>query len=326
MGFSAFSRDLRKVSLANRWESADTTQSGKVRTIQLKLTAHDQGSFEITNPEKFSVFIDRQLQANNTKQIKWLMDSLKARFVFPVTVTIFCKEGTSHFNIYLLIEDHNQSEIISGSGHSNAILIVSILLIWVLIMLLSVSNALYEYLNLKNIFTLRMLEESGFSQKVTSFNNIFVYCFCSLLAALVITISGSDAEFNPDTAEALLKMFRIFLWILIFLLSKILITSLISRMFGLTEFAPSQFFNFLKFALNAFILIAFLLVFFFIIGLDKSILREPLKIFGGTMWILFVSITLLRLRARRGRTVFHLFSYLCISEVFPVLILFRIYY
>jgi hypothetical protein len=62
------------------------------------------------------------------------------------------------------------------------------------------------------------------------------------------------------------------------------------------------------------------------VDIDTAFWRSSFIILISAMMGVYLVITFLRLINRGGFTVFHLFSYLCVSEIFPMLLLLKIYY
>jgi hypothetical protein len=62
------------------------------------------------------------------------------------------------------------------------------------------------------------------------------------------------------------------------------------------------------------------------VNADWAAWLNVLSYFLIGMSLIFVVITFLKLLARGGFTVFHLFSYLCASEIVPLIVLLNIYF
>ena len=110
------------------------------------------------------------------------------------------------------------------------------------------------------------------------------------------------------------------------LMAKIFLLGLLAGIFKLTDFGPAQFHNYVRLLLVSFIFCSTFLLILVMFDLQFSAWFSRLSYCIVGMSIVFVGITFLKLMARGGFTVFHLFSYLCASEIIPLIILLNVYF
>jgi hypothetical protein len=330
LSINSLANDSIRVDLNSRWKILEDTASDfrNLNSRHLPLKRSDYGILEIQAQKPFSVFINSQLIDHDLNAVKWNLDSLKASYVFPITISIFSTQGLQYLSANLVIPNTDKENDRIGQNLTSKITLVSFLLIWVLILLFYNNGAAtLEYFNFIKVFSIRNIDDGILSQRVTSFNNIFMYAFCSALVAVNLTLFSPrlGVNYSNSAGFTLMNVFILTGGILIILLIKIFLISLVAKIFGLSEFAPGQFFNFIKLLLGCFAISSVCQILIFIAGGDRIYWGNATTIFFLLMLGLYILTTFLRLINRGGRTVFHLFSYLCISEIFPGLLLLKIY-
>lgn len=186
-----------------------------------------------------------------------------------------------------------------------------------------------DYFSVTKIFSLRDKEDDQFYYRLTS-SNVLFYVFTSILLAfyLLVIDQFTATEVRALTIRgyfsSLMVWLKISLIIFAFLLIKMLIIYVITSLFGIRDIAGFHFFNFVR----------LLLVFMGVLTLILSIyfvLNGQQKEFYGFLynvltWILggWVILLFLKLTNRATYSVFHLFSYICATEIIPFLIIVKI--
>ena len=328
MSLNTYGYDSIHIDLNNRWRTSDakSTSLSNKNVLHLNLEAGDNGLLKIKSFDSFTIFIENQLIANNIYSVSWNLDSLKSIYVFPIDISVFSKSGLNGFNSSVTHWSKFDKTIGKENKLTSTITIAAFSLIWVLISLFYTNRAVtMEYFNFIKFFSVRSIDESILSQRVTSLNNLFVYFFCSALIATNLILLGLSPI--SYTAEfTLVNILILTIGILAALLAKILTIILTTRIFNQKEAAPTQLFNFVKLMLGCFIISTICLFVIFVFDLDKAYWRNGFRILISTMMGIYLVLTFMRLIRKGGFTVFHLFSYLCISEIFPGLLLLKIYY
>ena len=320
ISFNVLGKDIEKTDIRNRWKAPSGLPSvqGKAQSIYFPLRARDKGIVVIKNAEPFSVFINRQLVLNNQNQVAWSLDSLKSAYVFPITITVFNQQKLLSLSTHL-VHAKASSDLLNRNYRASVIALVAFILIWLLIILFKSNGmVMQEYFNFSKVFSIRRTDESILSQRVTALSNIFVYMFCSVLTAVNFILLTEDSSTEP--LVFLGHLVRLSSIILMFFLIKIIVISIAARVFNLSERVPNQFFNFVKLLLGCFTISSILLILIFIFGGKSGFFGESFGIFILIMFGLYLAATFLRLLTRGGFTVFHLFSYLCISEIIPAIL------
>jgi hypothetical protein len=328
MGAHASASDTIQVDLKKSWlmmhDGKFIPHSGEGRVAYLKLTELGAGVVLISGPRQFSVFINNKLAITRTHQFK-----------MPVGKTGNDQGVLSVFSDYgvdrLSISFHKPAEPDFFTKKPNSVsnaLILSAMLLGISLILLIRTNgqAAAEYFNLLKLFSLRGSEESG-TMRITSTSNVFYYLFCSALIAvnLYILYTGSTL-LSFSFGATLLGILKLLVLVFGVLVGKIVLISLLAGIFKLTDFGPAQFYNYVRLQLISFIVCSALLLVLVMVDANYSAWFPRLSYFIVGMNIVFVVITFLKLMARGGFTVFHLFSYLCASEIIPLIILLNVYF
>ena len=123
-----------------------------------------------------------------------------------------------------------------------------------------------------------------------------------------------------------------FLWmklsaiVLAIIFFKVILVYCLSMMFGFVEIAGIHIFNWIRLLLIVFGVLTLLLFFYFIShGQNENFHIVLLKIIS---WLLigWMFLIVLKLSKRMTHSMFHLFSYICATELIPLLITIKVLY
>jgi len=335
LAFRSYSYDTLFLDLSKTWQVYDGKSYKKFEregnVIHFQLDNEIKGILEIKGERPFSIFLNDKLHIRNTEKIKWDMESLKSAYSFPLRVSIYASGGLGGLTTRLrLVSIGEESNVRKGNfSFKNGIVVSSFLLLIALVALIRNNpQATLEYFNIVKVFSIRNLDEGIVTIRVTSANNVFLYLFCSALTAFNLLFyfnigkSLNDISFLGFIIDLSITTSIVFG----ILLSKIIIVSMVSRLFRLTEFAPGQFYNFVRLLLIGFSFTSLVLLCTYMLGVHYEGWLTPLRYIIMLMLIGFIAITFIKLNNRGGVTVFHLFSYLCASEIFPLIILLNVFF
>jgi hypothetical protein len=186
-----------------------------------------------------------------------------------------------------------------------------------------------DYFSVQKLFSSRESDESQASARLTSGSNVQFSVLCSLLIGLYLLI----VLYNLPPQYALPIRFRSagfwtawLQWIklsaviyLVFLLKISIIYSL-TRLFGLRGMARFHFFNWIRLLLVVFGAGTVVLFIYFISRGDDPEFYVTFLSFVVVALIGWVVLAFFKLGTRSGHSMFHLFSYLCATEIIPLLI------
>jgi hypothetical protein len=188
-----------------------------------------------------------------------------------------------------------------------------------------------DYLNVSKLFYLRDRDENQIALRIASSVNLLFYLFCSLLASLILITAFHFAQeglsfftypFFTTTNKYLGQWLLLALGILGMLMAKLVFITLIALLYGLRDIAGVQFFNFVRVLILSLALIAIVSLFCFSFGISVNYFL--LLKAGCTLLLLGTGLLYFKLEARTTFHSFHLFSYLCATEIFPLMILVKV--
>jgi hypothetical protein len=186
-----------------------------------------------------------------------------------------------------------------------------------------------DYFSITKIFSPRDNEEDQFYYRLTS-GNILFYVFTSLVLSFYMMVIGQFIETSvlvikpSGYLNSVLTWLQISVTILALLFTKMLVIYIIASLFGVRDIAGFHFFNFIRLLLAFLGMLTLVLATYYVLhGQQKgfySFLYVLLNwILGGWVILLFI-----KLANRVQYSVFHLFSYICATEIIPFLLIFKV--
>jgi hypothetical protein len=190
-----------------------------------------------------------------------------------------------------------------------------------------------DYFSVQKIFSLRETDDAQSNARLTSGANIQFYVVCSLLLGfymMVILYHLPDQYALPlyfqvnSFWSVVWQWLRISTVILGTFFLKIVLIYALTRLFGLRGMTRVHFFNWVRLLLIVFGVSSIILFVYFILhGSNENffIVFLTLVIATLTAWILVV---FLKLSSKSEHSMFHLFSYICATELIPLLITIKV--
>ena len=192
-----------------------------------------------------------------------------------------------------------------------------------------------DYFSIARIFSVREVDDGQTSTRLTSSSNIQFYILCSMMIGLYLMIIFRNLP--PQYALPLRFQatdFWMIAWqwmklsavIFLVLLLKIVIVFSLTRLFGMRGMARFHFFNWIRLLLVIFGAGTTILFMYFISHGNRPhifVFFLSLVLITLAAWIV---VAFLKLGGRTGHTMFHLFSYLCATEIIPLLITAKVLY
>lgn len=186
-----------------------------------------------------------------------------------------------------------------------------------------------DYFSISRIFTMRDADDSQASARLTAGSNVQFYVLCSLMIGfyLMIVLYNLPAEYVlPTRFQAStfwmmwLQWLKLSALVFVVLISKIFLIFATTHLFGMRGLARFHFFNWMRLLLVV-LGVATVAVFTYFIARGD----------GGFLYVMFLAVVVMTLTAwivvaffklggKSGHSIFHLFSYLCATEIIPLLI------
>jgi len=187
-----------------------------------------------------------------------------------------------------------------------------------------------EYFSVNKIFSLRDYDDDDQLYSRLTSGNILFYFFTSIVLAFYIVVIGQFIEFGISSIKingylnGLLTWLRLSAIIFGFLFAKMIIIYLAASLFGVRDISGFHFFNFTRLLLVSVGILALIIAVYYILrgqqnGFYFFWYEFVLWILGGWIILLFLKLT-----NRVQHSVFHLFSYICATEIIPFLLIVKV--
>jgi hypothetical protein len=291
----------------------------------------------------YTIFINGKLAESSEGPLRLKIDSLNSIFQGNVwQVSVFqrkIKAGTLKTMIESKIaKSSSEIELLSRSISSFrdfAIIGVMILMI-VLIVIIQLNPKLAsDYFSVSKIFSVREGEETQTYSRITSSINILFYVYSSLMLGYYLMIIfhflpsqyRAAMFFQSSTFwEAVIHWLELSLIVLGLFFVKIVLIYGLSFVFGMGQIGGFHFFNWVRLLLGVFGVLSIVVFLYFITHGQ----RESFYYFflSAMAWVLacWIVLIVLKLWRQMDRSLFHLFSYICATELIPFLITLKVLY
>lgn len=286
----------------------------------------------------FSVFLDQQLIAQQTR-VSWSLDSLskatgKSILSFAIHQSPISPDLTTSLQSTTGgAEDNSLMPRPSFSFRDFAITgILALLVLMILIIRLNPKLA-SDYFSVTKIFSLRDSDEGQVYSRITSSTNMLFYVFCSLILGFYLVIIFhfvpqrfplASVFYSDEFWGALYQWLQLSAIILGVFFLKIALIYALTFLFGTPEVVGFHFFNWVRVLLVTFSLLTGILALYFIVHGQRATFFSFL--FFLIPWISggFIVLILMKLSVRARQSLFHIFSYICATELIPFLITLKV--
>lgn len=315
-------------------------ETDQVKSIHIILESsrYKGDKLVIESAEQFSVFINDQLWVDQTTNVILAMDSSLTN----TAVSIYNNEGITFQNLKTIITTDLPAVAVSGplarqgNDARNFVIAAGLLLIIFFVFILRLNPKLtFYYFSLSKLFSLRESDESQMFARIASSANVLFYLFASMLVGYVmmVMVIGLTPEYKfqhflstHSFIEISLRWLQLCGIIFLAFFSKAVVITLVSLLFGISDQSGFQFLGFIRSTLlMASVLTACTALYFIMNGSSEgwySFLYASLRwIMVG--WIILIFLKLIR---RAPFSAFHLFSYICTTELIPFLIAVKVLY
>ncbi len=293
-------------------------------------------------PEEWQFFVDGKLIFSSEQSALLNMDSLALEFGGPLLIGIHAADGFRDGLTEIVFTgdaaQHYFPEMLPRPPtyfRDYGIIASAILVMFLLLLYRTNPQLTLDYFSFEKIFSAAERNEMQLASRITSSANLLFYLFCALLAGFLLSaIFYSAGPFFHAARPLQITSFgsafwvwtKLSLFIFILLASKLFIVLVFSTLFNFRETISFQFFNFLRFVLFTGVTMAVLSLMFFMFRVDAAVFYERLVVLGLILLSLGSIVVLAKLLGKSRFSFFHLFSYLCISEFIPLVIIFKIFF
>jgi hypothetical protein len=321
----------------------DSTSYSGLSTIYVKLDAgkHRGGMLKISSAEKYFLFINGKLIAEHSGRLLLSVDSLADAHYSSALLIAVHQEKINERDLQLSVLDRAQEQarviIEKPDTWFRDFVIAAGLLIIILFVVISQVNPKLasDYFSVLKIFSLREADDIQAAARLTSSTNVQFYISCSLLLGYYLLIlfqhlPGTYAipiQFQSHSfGSAIWQWIKLSTIILGFFFLKITIIFSLTRLFGMRGMARLHFFNWVRLMLIVFGICSIVVFLYFINhGQRPEFFATFLSVIGAALigWVL---LAFLKLNGKSEHSLFHLFSYICATEIIPLLITVKVLY
>lgn len=291
----------------------------------------------------FSFFVQGKLWADRVSALNLAVDSLKKINSGEVWLAVHGDEGISGNNLTTQVLSDlgkhvldDQAPLVRTKTHAkNFVVVGGVVLLAFFVLILRLNPRLtFYYFSVSRLFAMRESDEGQFT-RIASSANILFYLFASMLVAYGLLVAAHQME-DPYKLIRFLKeesfgmMMLRWLYTTAFVLAALFLKALVVRFFAvLFDIRDQSGFHFLAFV-RVTLLIGFLIAIFVAGGyLIRGASAGWTAVFYTALfwfllgWSILIFLKLLR---RVNFSVFHLFSYLCATELIPFLVTIKVLY
>lgn len=314
------------------------TQSSPGNTVYFNVEAGNfpGGFLSVTSARPFFVFFNGKLSGEYENRALFRLDSLAGAHYASSFFVAIHQANINSRDLKTTIITRQQytaaaTDIFKPSTYFRDFVILSGLIIIILFLVTMRLNPKLsaDYFSVIRIFSQREADDAQPNARLTSSANIQFYVVCSLLLGfyLMVVVHHLPDEYalplyfqERSFGTVVWQWIRMSAIVLAVFFTKILLIFALTRLFGLRGLARVHFFNWVRLLLIVFGVASVVLFIYFILrGQSPGFFVVFLSLITGTMtaWVLIV---FLKLNSKSEHSMFHLFSYICATEIIPLLI------
>jgi hypothetical protein len=317
----------------------DRTQSPGTIYFVIDPLKTSGGRLVLEGHRDYSVWLNGSfLMRADRGRVSFDIDSLATRARGELNLAVHAKRGLEFLGTTIITPDPATAEKVDERRHRSALVDFSLLVFFILgayfiALVRSNPRLTLEYFNMTKLVSLQERDESLVMGKITSSVSILVYIFIGLWASYlllivsnfggILWIVANDSAIH-SLADAFAKWGRITIVLFVAVTGKIMLVVLMARIFRVREGAAVQLINFFRLLAGLVMTMSIILVFYFVF--DTVAQQYYLNLIILSVWMLGLWSVLIfvKLLNKSPFSIFHIISYLCASEFFPIIILFRV--
>jgi hypothetical protein len=295
------------------------------RLSYLKLSDADSADYMmVSSREEFSVFVKNRLWKSGVKSFKVNPDSIHKIYGFPFVITFvtgrseklilreYLWEPVAEFDPGIRIRSYNVEFVILAIG--------IILIIFAGVVITNARNFL-DYFRFLRLFDTARRDDTAAEYKIRASKNTFVYLLTGFLTSFIFTIYHFSAQ-RPSTLSHYLYFWTIAAIVAtVILVGKILIVKIIGWIYGFENIYGQQIFGTIRMGIFLSLISAFIFLIRFFTKTEHLFGLSFLPYLWAFVTAIFYLMFFMRARVQMRANPFQLFSYLCISELFPLVFL-----
>lgn len=318
----------------------DNSPDGNTAYIKVKPSEFGGGHLSIRSGRSFFLFINGKLSGEYRGINNFRMDSLNTAYSGEQLLIAVHQKNINNRELKILIQIPGStiSEIVTQQRPATFVrdfVVFAGLVIIILFLVITQLNPKLasDYFSVAKIFSVREADDAQSSARLTSSNNFQFYISCSLLLSFYILIIAYNLpdqyalplHFLAGSFWAIMwQWIKLSLIVMAIFLGKIVVVFTLTRLFGMKGLARVHFFNWVRLmmlVIGAATIILF--VYYITRGQSETFFVVFLSLIVATLtgWIFLV---FLKLNGKTEHSMFHLFSYICATEIIPLLITIKV--
>jgi hypothetical protein len=313
------------------------------KTVYFRLNAaeHPGKYFHISSHQPWALFINGKIKGSFEGEKYFNIDSLRSEFYAGEFFVAIYKDRINKKNLLTRIVSSDESYSNTGeiskpkSYFRDFVFVAMLFLLIFLIAMIQLTRLDLSYFSGKKLFAVTDGDDMQPYSRAASGSNMLFFIFCSLTLSFYLMIIF---RFTPEWFEVTWSFDSVSFWstmwnwvklsvfVLLAFVIKMIVVLAMSKLFGFKDFFGFQIFSWIRLLMITFGVMNIILVIYFISrGSNPAVYIFFYWIVAGVL--LIWSIILLGKVARRSEySMFHIFSYLCATEIIPLLISIKLLY
>jgi hypothetical protein len=323
---------------SGEYKPYDEISSVNAIYIHLRAGSYSGKDLQISSCFNYFVFINGKIAGEQIGDTRYNLDSLaRVTKSSNLLITIFQKD-LSRQTLTTKLTSSSVEVIESASKPASFfkdfVILAGLMIIILFVLAIRLNPKLSsDYLSLEKVFSLRDADDSQSNARLTNSANVQFYIMTSMLLALffIIIFKFLPADYTLSTSfssesfwKTLVLWLLTTLFILLIFLAKVSIIFSLTRLFGLRGLARIHYFNWIRLLLILFGASSIIIFIYFISrGLSPTFFEVLLYVVSGAL-VAWTLIVFLKLNNKSEHSMFHLFSYICATEIIPLLITIKV--
>jgi hypothetical protein len=297
-------------------------------------------ALKIESAKPYFIFINGQLITESSTEVSFRLDSLADKYSSPMLVGIYQDKlnprslnTTITLNKKVSAGDDELSEKPVTYFRDFATL-TGLMLIVLFVSIINLNPKLAsDYFSVVKIFSLREVDDAQSNARLTSSANIQFYIACSLLIGFFLLLIlrhlpddyALPLRFSASSFwQIMWQWLRLSMIVLMLFGFKIFLVFNLTRLFDMKGVARIHFFNWVRLML---IVIGVCTVVVFVYYISRG--QYP-GFFSGflaavtCLLIAWIIVVFMKLNGKTEHSMFHLFSYICATEIIPLVITIKV--
>jgi hypothetical protein len=310
------------------------------RTQAIHLALNDQFNGKmlmIESRTEFGVFVNGRLLMQNRKEARLSIDSVRTLYPGAAVLSVYAAD---HLNsLQTILVHHDNSPDFSNDQRAPSFFVDFVILamlglfIFFVILFRSNTNLTLDYLNVAKVFSIQSREEAITTGRIGSSANLLFFMFISLLSGLILMVIdyfGFPETYLPKPFGFKSAPWTLAAWIIIsvviflLLMLKLVQIWIMSTLFNFKDIVRFQYFNFVRSMYASMVLTGLSGLVYFIGKFQNPVFFYVLLWAACLIMMISTVFLYLKLLNRTGASLFHLFSYLCGSEIIPIVIFVKV--